>query len=115
MPWPTLLDAVFGVLTLAVIAATVLGVLRAQSWAERRATWSGPRVGARLVPQATAAAPGFVVFIMLPNIGGNAATPLGVFGFWPALMLLLAVAGISGVILGLARVMHWRKAHRVRS
>lgn len=104
-PVVTLVDAGLGLLTLVVAALTVLGLRRADRWSARRAAWPGWRFGLRLLPQMIGPALAVLVFLVVPSLEGNAATPIDIFGLMPAAMVLLLALGASGVILIVARTM----------
>lgn len=111
MPIATLIDAGLGLFTLLVLALTALGIRRARRWAVRRTAWSGWRYAARLAPQLVFPVLAVLVFLVAPNLDGNSATMLDVFGLWPAAMALLLALAVSGVVLIAARV--HRRAGRI--
>lgn len=103
MPTATLVDAGLGLLTLLVLAFTVIGIRRAGSWSQRRSAWPGWRFGLRLLPQVVGPALVVLVFLVLPSLEGHATTPVDAFGLWPAAMVLLLALGASGLALVIAR------------
>ena len=105
-PLPTLLDAGLGLLTLLVLALTVVGIRRAALWSRRRTGWPRWRLGLRLLPQIIGPVLAVLVFVGLPSLEGNATTPVDAFGLWPAAMVLLLSLAASGVALIIARSAH---------
>jgi CubicO group peptidase (beta-lactamase class C family) len=103
-PVATIVDAVLGVLALGVLALQALGLRRAPRWALWRRARPAWRFGLRLVPQLLAFLAAVVVFLVLPAVEDNSATPLDAFALWPAAMILLLAAGAGGAVLTLARV-----------
>lgn len=108
-PLATIVDAVLGILTLAVAALAVLGLRRAPRWAARRSTWPNWRFGLRLLPQVIPPLVAVYIFAVLPSLEGNSATAVDAFGLFPALMMLLAVSAIAGVLLTVARLLAYRR------
>lgn len=105
-PVSTLMDAGLGLLTLLVAALTVVGLRRAGRWSARREVWPGWCFGLRLLPQVIGPALAAMAFLIVPGLEGNAATPLDIFGFWPAAMVLLLAMGFSGLLLIVVRTTH---------
>lgn len=99
MPVATIIDAVLGLLTLGVVAATLRGLLRSRRWVSRRQHFPGWRFGLRMIPQLIM--PGLVILLfgVLPLVHDNSATAVDVFGLWPAAMVLLLTAGAAGVVM----------------
>lgn len=105
-PVPTIVDLVLAVITFGILALGVRGVVRAGRWVARRrarATW---RFVLRQLPHAIAPALAVFVFAVVPTLQGNAATPVDVFGMWPAVMVLLLAAGLTGAAVIAARSVH---------
>ncbi|HLR27478.1 MAG TPA: serine hydrolase domain-containing protein, partial [Ruania sp.] len=98
-PVSTLIDAGLGVFTLAIFALTVVGVRRARSWANKRSDWPGWRFALRLAPHLVFSILAALAFVVLPSLQNNTATPMAVFGFWPAALALLLTLAVSGVAL----------------
>lgn len=90
---PTLIDAALGLVTLAVIALAIRGLARWRTW----------RFGLRLAPHAIAPGVAVLVFLVVP-LQADTATPVDVFGLWPALMILVLTLATAGVALGAARI-----------
>lgn len=109
-PVPTIVDVVLGLLTLLVVGLTVLGVRRAGRWAVRHTEWPGWRYALRLLPQLVFPALAVLVFLVLPSLKANTATPLDAFAVWPAAMVLLLVLGMSGAVLVVARLLSTHRA-----
>ena len=105
-PWLTMVDLVLGALTLLVIALMVRGVRRADRWAERRREWPTWRYLVRQAPQALLVALGVLLFLVVPELQDNPATPLDVLALWPAVMVLLLVLALSGIVLITLRLRH---------
>lgn len=112
-PVSTLIDAGLGVFTLAIFALTVVGVRRARSWANKRSDWPGWRFALRLAPHLVFPILAALAFVVLPSLQNNTATPMAVFGFWPAALALLLTLAVSGVALaGVRVVFRWRHASK---
>ena len=105
-PVATLIDIGLALATLVVATLTVFGLRRAGLWSTRRAAWSGWRFGLRLLPQAIGPALAVGVLFVVPSLERNATTPVDMFGFWPAAMVLVGVLGVSGASLILSRAVH---------
>lgn len=103
LPIPTLIDAALGLITLGVIALAIRGLRRSRGWVHRRAGWRTWRFGLRLLPQLIAPAAAVVLFFVFPALQHNSATPVDVFGLWPALTILLLTLAITGITLTLTR------------
>jgi CubicO group peptidase (beta-lactamase class C family) len=106
VPVATLIDIGLALATLVVATLTVFGLRRAGLWSTRRAAWSGWRFGLRLLPQAIGPALAVGVLFVVPSLERNATTPVDMFGFWPAAMVLVGVLGVSGASLILTRAVH---------
>lgn len=103
-PVPTIIDGVLGLITLGWIALTVRGVLRVGRWSRQRRRWPGWRLVLRLLPQLIMPAAAVIVFLVLPQVQNNTATPLDAFGLWPAAMVLSLVGGVGGLLLTVLRI-----------
>ncbi|GAA1845348.1 serine hydrolase domain-containing protein [Microlunatus capsulatus] len=103
-PVATIVDAILGVLTLAVVALAVVGLRRAPRWVERRSNRSTWSFGLRLVPQLLAPAVAIYVFAVLPALDNNSATPVDALGLFPALMILLAISAVGGILVTATRL-----------
>lgn len=102
-PVATLIDVGLGLATLVMAALTVFGLRRAGQWSARRAAWPGWRFWLRLLPQAVGPALAAVCLLVVPSLQGNATTPVDIVGFWPAAMVLVIAAGVSGLSLIVTR------------
>lgn len=98
-PLATVVDLCLGAVTVLVVALGILGLRRSSRWAEKRADHPWWRRALRLLPQAIMPIVALGVFVGLTLGSGNPATPLDIFGVWPALMILIAAAGIVGLLL----------------
>lgn len=103
-PLATIVDAVLGLLTLAVTGLGLLGLRRTRRWVERRRGWPAWRFGLRLLPQVVAPVVAVSVFGVLPLLENNSATALDAFGLWPAAMIMLVVTALAGILLTVARL-----------
>src|SRR5699024_854183 len=83
----------------------------ARSWANKRSDWPGWRFALRLAPHLVFSILAALAFVVLPSLQNNTATPMAVFGFWPAALALLLTLAVSGVALaGVRVVFRWRHA-----
>lgn len=103
-PLATVIDLVLGAMTIIVAAWGICGLRRSSRWAEKRADHPWWRRVLRLLPQAIMPIVALGVFVGLTLGQGNPATPLDIFGVWPALMILIAAAGIVGLLLIVSRL-----------
>lgn len=103
-PLATVVDLCLGAITFLVVALGILGVRRSTKWSQKRAGHPWWRRILRLLPQAIMLVLALSVFIGLTLGQGNPATPLDVFGVWPALMVLIAAAGLVGLVLIVSRL-----------
>lgn len=110
-PVATIVDAVLALVTVAIAVGGVLGLRRTPGWVSRRSDQPEWRFGLRLLPQLAAPALAGYVFVVLPSLQGNTATPLDAFGLFPSLMILLVVAAVVGVGLTLSRFVARRRNH----
>lgn len=101
-PVPIFLDAGLGLMTVLVVMLTVRGVRRSDRWAQRRSTWSAWRYVLRLLPQVIGPTFAVLIFALLPSLNNNSLTTRDVFGFWPAVMILLLALAVSGIVLIIA-------------
>ncbi|HIW45355.1 MAG TPA: beta-lactamase family protein [Candidatus Yaniella excrementigallinarum] len=109
-PVATYIDLGLLVITLVVIALAVRGVLRSRLWAERRRQKRPWRRIVRFVPLTVMPVAAIFLFLVL-TIGPNSpATPVDVFGLWPAATILLLVDAIASVVVGIARLLRLRAA-----
>src|SRR5699024_2459720 len=106
VPVATLIVIGVALATPAVATPTVFGLRRARLSPTRRAAWSGWRFGLRLLPQAIGPALAVGVLFVVLSLERNATTPVDMFGFWPAAMVLVGVLGVSGASLILSRAVH---------
>jgi CubicO group peptidase (beta-lactamase class C family) len=106
-PVPTIIDAILGLITVGVLALAARGLLRVERWVERRKRWPGWRFALRLLPQLIMPAAAVFVFVVLPLLQNNTATPLDAFGLWPAAMILLLAGAVAGLTLTVVRI--WRR------
>lgn len=109
-PLATVVDLCLGALTLLVLGLGLRGLLRSGRWARNRADHPWWRRILRLLPQAIMPLIGLGVFLGLTLGQGNPATPLDVFGLWPALMVLIGAAGLVGVCLVVSRLSAFGRA-----
>lgn len=103
-PLATVVDLCLGAVTVLVVALGILGLHRSGKWARKRAGHPWWRRVLRLLPQAIMPVLALSVFVGLTLGEGNPATPLDVFGVWPALMVLIAAAGLVGLLLIVSRL-----------
>lgn len=111
LPKATLMDLALATATFLVALLTVVAIRRAPRWARRHADRPGWRSLLRLLPHAITPVIAVVLFLGLTLGPGNPATPLDVFGLWPAAMILVAGAAASGICVITARVIAVRRAH----
>ena len=103
-PLATVVDLCLGAFTILVLALGLRGLLRSGRWAQKRTEHPWWRRSLRLLPQLIMPVFALAVFIG-PTLGQeNPATLLDIFGLWPALMILIAAAGLVGVVLIVARL-----------
>lgn len=107
-PVATLVDLGLGLLTLLIVALTVLGLRRSDRWAARRSDWPTWRYALRLSPALIFPALAGYVFLVLPVLQNNSATALDALLLWPAAMLLLIALAGSGLVLITARMLSRR-------
>lgn len=112
-PLAIIVDLCLGALTLLALALGIRGLRRSGRWARKRAEHPWWRRILRLLPQAIMPMLALVTFVGLTLGQGNPATPLNVFGLWPALMVLIAVGGLIGVVLIVARLRAFGTQHRL--
>lgn len=112
-PVPTLIDSAVGILTVGALALLVLGIRRSRAWAEKRRDRPTWRFALRLLPQLVVATAAATVYLVLPLVNDNEATPVDAFGLWPAAMTLLLVVGVGSTWLVLVRIWQRRRAGRL--
>lgn len=112
IPVAVLIDAGLGILTLLSMILMGLGMSRAIDWSRRRAAWPTWRYMLRLSPQTFAPILALLLFVVFPNMSSNSVTLIDIFGFWPALMVLVLALAVSGSTLTIVRVFHRRSAVR---
>ncbi len=110
-PVATLVDAGVGLLTLLVVALTVLGVRRSRRWASRRSAWPTWRYAVRLLPLTIVPVLAGYYFFVVPQLQDNVATTRDAFFLWPAAMALLVGLAVSGLTLVVARTVGRRGRH----
>ena len=108
-PAATLIDAGLGLLTLLGVGLTVRSVRRSDRWAAARATRPTWRFALRMLPQAIFPLLAAYVFLVLPSLQNNSATPLDALLLWPSGMLLLLVIGTCSLSIVIGRSVGRRK------
>lgn len=109
-PVATLIDLALGALTLLVLVVGTRQVRGVAAWTGRRRNHPWWRRIVRLVPQAVMPAVSLLLFVGLTLGRGNPATPVDVFGLWPAAAVLVLVAGVTGVAVIVARLRAWPRS-----
>lgn len=103
-PTATIIDLVLALITVVVAALAVRGAVRHGPWVERRRSFPIWRIALRLLPQLIIPAAAVGVFLVMPAIKNNSATPLDAFGLWPAAMILFLTAAVAGLLLTALRI-----------
>lgn len=105
-PIATYIDLGVAVITIGIALLGVRGMRRARMWAVKRRHFPGWRFWLRLVPQLIMPVVALVLFVGIPFNPQDHATPLDVFGLWPAGMMLILVAAVIGIVLTVFRIKH---------
>lgn len=99
VPVAIFIDLGLGVVTVGIVLLGVRGVRRARPWATKRAQFPAWRFWLRLVPQLIMPLVALVLFIGIPLNPQDHASPIDVFGLWPAAMIIVLTAAVVGAVL----------------
>jgi CubicO group peptidase (beta-lactamase class C family) len=107
LPFGALADHVMAMLTVLALTAGLVGVLRAQRWAQRRATGSVAIALLRCSPYALAVLLPLALPVLLSVVNRGATVPWSViFSAWPPLPILIVVGAAASAAVLAARAAH---------